>query len=287
MEQKILVTGATGNIGRALVEALHLKNASFIAGVRDVEKGKEQLGGQTEVVRFDFEDTSTYQAATEGVGKVFLLGPPLAVNLDSLLAPFIGYLKDKGLNKVVYVSALGIEHVKDLPFHANVIDMLKGNGFEYTILRPSFFSQNFKNYEWENIMQRGITYVSAGNGKVAFVDVNDIAAVAAAALTEDGHSGKTYDITGPEALSYTDAAALLSELTGKTIVYPNPSPEEYTLTLKAAGAPDFVAPYMNSIYSLIADNKVNTVSTDVEKITGRKPVPLKEVLQKDFAGTIH
>lgn len=218
MTNKILVTGATGTIGQALINALHSKGASFIAGVRNVDKGKGQLNEQTEVVHFDFEDPSTYEAATDGIEKVFLLGPPLVMNLDKLLTPFIDHLKVRGILKVVYIGALGLEHVKELPFHAKVIDMLKRNHFEYTILRPSFFSQNFKNYEWDNITQRGITYVTAGSGKVAFVDVNDVAAVAASVLTEDGHMGKYYDITGPEALSYNDAALLLSEVTGKTII---------------------------------------------------------------------
>jgi uncharacterized protein YbjT (DUF2867 family) len=131
-------------------------------------------------------------------------------------------------------------------------------------------------------MQRSIIYAPAGTGKVAFVDVNDIAAVAAKTLTEEGHVGREYEITGPEALSYFDAASILSEVTGRTVIYPNPSAEEYTGALKAAGVPDFIAPYMISVYSLIANNHVNKVSHDVLNLTGKNSTSLREVLKHDF-----
>jgi uncharacterized protein YbjT (DUF2867 family) len=207
----------------------------------------------------------------------------MVINLDSLLTPFIDFLKGKEIKRVVYVGSLGMEKMAELPFHVILTEKLKRDGFDYTILKPSFFAQNFKNYEWENIVQRGILYSPAGNGKVAFVDVNDIATVAAKALTGDGHGGKEYEITGPETLSYADAASILSEATNKQIVYPNPSPEEYTGALKGAGAPDFIAPYMISVYSLIANNEVNIVSPVVEALTGKKPTSLKAVLERDFS----
>jgi uncharacterized protein YbjT (DUF2867 family) len=148
---------------------------------------------------------------------------------------------------------------------------------------PTFFAQNFKNYEWDNIVQRGITFVPAGHGKVGFVDVEDIALVAATVLTEEGHGGKTYAITGPELLSYQEAAEQLSDVIGKTIHYANPSPEVYTQALKDAGAPDFIASYMIPVYSMITDGKVAVLSDDVERLTGKKPTQLRVVLERDFA----
>lgn len=283
MSNKILVTGATGTIGKAVVKALSNEKRSFVAAVRNTAKASEKLGAGVELVNFDFEDPSTYEAATNGVDKVFLVGPPLVTNLDSLLTPFIDFLKAKEIKRVIYIGSLGMEKMPDLPFHVVLSEKLKKDGFDYTILKPSFFAQNFKNYEWDNITQRNITYAPAGIGKVAFVDVNDIAQLAVKALLEDGHIGKEYEITGPETLTYADAALLLSEVTNKQIVYPNPRSEEYTGALKSAGAPDFIAPYMISVYSLIANDEVNIVSPVVEKLTGRKPTSLKEVLERDFS----
>ena len=282
MTNKILVTGATGTVGKELIKSLQSKNANFIAGVRDVSKAKEKLPG-TELVEFDFANPATYEPATNGIDKVFLLGPPLVLNLVELLTPFIDFLNKKNIKRVVYISALGLDKIKDLPFHAILTQKLIDDGFDYTILKLSFFAQNFKSYEWENITERGITYMPAGNGKVGFVDVQDIGEAAAIVLTTTGHGEKTYELTGPELLTYGDAATILSDVTGKIIAYPNPSPEEYTSVLKAAGAPDFIAPYMISVYSMIADNHVSLVTDDLEKINGKKPNTLNQVLKRDFA----
>lgn len=284
MAEKILVTGATGTIGKAVVNALKSKGASFVAAVTTEQRGKDVFGPDIPIVEFNYENTGTFPQATEGVSKVFLLGPPLRTDLDALVIPFVKHLKTAGIRRVVYISALGLDEVAELPFHTRVVEALKANGFDYTILQPTFFAQNFKNYEWENITQRSITFVPAGNGKVGFVDVEDIALVAATVLTEEGHTGKTYPLTGPDLLSYAEAAIQLSEVLGKHIHYPNPSPEVYTQTLKDAGAPDFIASYMNPVYAMIADNKVNILSDKVERLTGKKPTALKKVLERDFGG---
>lgn len=283
MAEKILVTGATGTIGKALVNALKSKGAAFVAGVSSKQKGEDILGTDVPTVVFKYENSETYEQATEGVDNVFLLGPPLRTDMDELLFPFIKHLKASGIKRVVYVSALGLDEVKELPFHRRVVEAIQTHGFEYTILLPTFFAQNFRNYEWENITQRGIMFVPAGHGKTGFVDAEDIALVAATVLTEEGHEGKSYTITGPELLSYAEASEQLSKVVGKTIQYAAPSPELYTQVLKDAGAPDFVASYMIPVYSLIADGKVAVLSDNVEKLTGKKPTPLKEVFERDFA----
>lgn len=280
---KILVTGATGTIGKSLVKSLLDKKADFVAGVRNESKAREVLPPGTSFVTFDFDDRSTFEKAIEGVDRVFLLGPPIDMQLDKLLAPFIDFLKSKNINRVVYLSAMGEEHMDKLPFHGVLTRKLQQDGFDYTILKPSFFAQNFRNYEGQNILERGVVFVPAGDGKVAFIDVQDIGDSAAAVLLSEGHSGKTYVLTGPELLTYSDVAELLSEVTGKKIVYPKPNHEVYTQVLKDNGAPDFIAPYMISVYSLI-DKGIAAKQTDtVEQLTGHKPGSLKQVLKKDFA----
>ncbi|WP_128546823.1 SDR family oxidoreductase [Larkinella soli] len=288
MAQKILVTGATGTIGRPLVRQLQHLGASFVAGVRQPEKAAETLGLSADrIVSFDFSDPATFAGAVEGVDRIFLLGPPLRLDLTELVAPFIDFLRDRGIRRVVYLSALREEKMGDqLNFHSRILKKLENDGFETTVLRPTFFAQNFRNFEWENITLRGITYVPAGTGRVAFVDAEDIAAVAAAALTQEGHIGKTYELTGPESLTHFEAADRLTEVTGRTVVYPNPSPEEYTETLRASGAPDFIAPYMITAYSLVRNHLVDLVTSDVEKVTGRKPTSLKTVLEREFQSVL-
>lgn len=284
MAEKILVTGSTGTVGSAVVDALRARDASFIAASRDVAKAKEKLGADIDVVSFEFENPATYAAATAGVTKVFLLGPPLNTEMETLLTPFIHFLKEAGINRVVYLSAAGAEILAEaMPFHTNLEKLLNGEGFELTILRPTFFAQNFGNYERDNILNRKVLYSPAGYGKAAFVDIRDVGEVAATVLLESGHEGKAYNLTGPTPHSYADVAGLLTEIGGEPIFYPAPSPEEYAQTLQAAGAPDFIASYMNSVYALIRDGHADFVSPNVETILGRKPGELKPVLEESFA----
>lgn len=211
------------------------------------------------------------------------MGPPLVLELDKLLIPFIDFLSEKNIERVVYLSALGSAAENGLlDFHAKIESKLKRDGFNYTILKPVFFAQNFKNYEWENITERHLTFMPAGIGRAAFVDVHDIAKVAAITLMEDGHTQKTYEITGPELLTYFDAANILSEVLNETIMYPNPSPEQFKEVLIASGAPEFVADYMNEVYKMIADHTVEYTTDDFEKLTGERPTDLKTVLKRDF-----
>lgn len=284
MKEKILITGATGTIGKSLVQQLQASNANFVAGTRDFSKTKSILNiSDDEWVKFDFTDIHTFEKATENVERVFVLGPPLTLNLEQVLIPFIDFLKQKGIERVVYLSAFGNESLDGyLAFHSIMENYLKESQLDFTILQPSFFSQNFKNYEYENLMERGITFNVAGDGKVGFVDTEDVGKVASKVLTEKGHAGKTYQLTGPELLSYHDAANILSEVLNKKIVYPNPTEEAYRVALKSGGAPDFIADYMIPVFGMIRNGTVGRLTNDVEKILGKKPTDLRTVLKRDF-----
>ncbi len=278
---KILITGASGTNGKALTEVLTKR------GVQVKIAGRTALPTHafSEYVPFDFADTASFETAVSDVDRVFLLGPPLQFGVDTLLTPFIDFLKQKGITRVVYFSALASDKMGDnFEFHLNLEKKLADDGFDYTILRPTFFAQNFKNYEFENITQRNIVFMPAGLGKAAFVDVYDIAEVAATVLTEAGHERKTYELTGPELLTYTDAASLLSEVLETTVVYPNPTPEIFKQVLADSGAPEFVANYLIKVYGIISNNHAEVITDTVERVLGRKATDLKTVLKRDFKG---
>jgi len=271
----ILVTGATGTVGKRVIKHLDKLGASYIAGTRNPNGRKD--------VYFDFDDASSFEKATEGVDKVFVLGPPMVPGLDALLSPFVDFLKERGINRIVYFSAYKADKMGELDFHTKMEQKLKHDGFDYTVLRPTFFSQNFKNYEGDNINQRDILFMPAGNGTAAFIDADNIAEVAALALTQDGHTNRIYELTGPETLSYHDVAALLTEVTGRTITYPNPSPEEFKEVVVNSGAPASIADYLISAYGTIAAGNVSGVTTTYKDIIGKEPTPLRKVLEQDFA----
>ncbi|TDE16594.1 SDR family oxidoreductase [Dyadobacter psychrotolerans] len=283
MSSKILVTGATGTMGKALVQNLLSKGLAFEAAVRDIERAKVQLGMSDHLVYFDFEDPSSFEKATEGVDSVFLLGPPFNLEIVNLLFPFIDFLKEKNIKKVVYLSALGELIMKNLPWHIAIAEKLHNDDFDYTVLKPSVFSQNFKTYAGDMIMKDNIIFVTAGEGHVGFVDADDVAEVASIVLTNDGHSGKTYALTGPEAYTFYDAAEILTEITGMPIFYPNPTDEQFIAGLTAAGIPDHMIQYMLRAYGMMANNNTDILNSVVEQITGKKPSSLKDVLIRDFA----
>lgn len=264
--------------------ALAAKGAKPVAASRDAGKAEKLFGDKAEAVSFSFEDKDTWEPAFRDISAVFLLGPPLDPNLDTLLAPFIKYVKARGTRRLVYFSALGVEEMAEsMPFHSKMEELVKKEGFDFAILRPTFFGSNFRHYEYENITERNIVYSPAADGKAAFVDPRDVGEVAAEVLLKQGtHAGRVYQLTGPEALSYYDAAAILSDQLGRKISYPEPSPEEYAGTLGQAGAPPFVAEYMNKVYALIRQGHADKVTSDVKEVTGREPRTLQDTIAYTF-----
>jgi uncharacterized protein YbjT (DUF2867 family) len=154
---------------------------------------------------------------------------------------------------------------------------------ELTVMKPTFFAQNFKNYEGENILERGVLFQPADDGKAAFVDAHDIAACVAAAFSNPATIGKEYLLTGPTALSYHDVAGLLSDILGRSIAYARPDADTYRSVLASAGAPPFVAEYMIDVYGLIRNGDVDLVTDHVQLLTGKPATPLNTVLMRDFS----
>jgi len=274
------VSGATGTVGTEVVRALLAGGYAVKAASRHPQKSIEEFGDAVEAVHFDFSDESTFSAA-DGTDGVFVLGPPMVLDLFNLLTPFIDYVTGKS-QRIVYLSANGMDDLKELPFHAQAEQKLKASDADWRIVRPGFFMQNLGNYERENIEQRKMVFVPAGDEKTAFVSTRDVGNSVAKLLTDDACRHQTFTLTGPDAMNYDQVAKLLSDVLGEEIVYPNPDEATYRHVLSQAGAPDFVADYMIPVYGLIKDGKTREVTDDVEKLTGQKPETLREVIARDF-----
>ena len=276
------VTGATGTVGSAVVQALLNQGESVKAASRHPDKSQERFGNEVEAVRFDYENPETFAEADDTDG-VFLLGPPMYPDLFELIKPFTDHLIKNGPKRVVYLSAYGMEDLKELPFHAQMEEKLAQSELDWRVVRPGFFAQNFGNYERENIEQRRVIFVPAGEGKTAFVSANDIGAVVAVLLREDAHRHQTVELTGPQPYSHFEVADLLSRIVGETITYANPDEDTYRQVLANAGAPPMVADYMIPVYGMIKHGKVEGVTDNAEKLTGQRPETLEAVLKRDFA----
>ncbi len=228
----ILVTGATGNTGRAVIDAALARGLPIRAAVRDLSA---DLPAAVERVRFDFGDRSTWGGALDGVRGVFLLIPP-GLGAKPLL-PFIPHARGRGAGPLVYLSVQGAETSRFVP-HRQVEDALTGGPKDWTILRPGFFAQNLGGPYRQDIREDSRLYLPAGRARVAFLDVRDLGEVAAEVFAEPAaHAGSAYALTGAEAVTFRDVARILTEELGRPIRYERASAIGYLRHLRGRGTP--------------------------------------------------
>lgn len=264
MANKVLVLGATGNTGRRLVELLLKKGEHVKAASRT---GKAVAGA--EGVQFDFTDPATIAPALEGVDRMFVLVPGGYLDVVDFLKPTMEAAIAQNI-KIVMQTVMGADADDNMPYRQLEL-WLERSGTPYVILRPNWFTDNFHTYWLEGIKQ-GVIAVPANDGKSSFVDTRDIAASAAAALTSDAFNGKAFNLTGPEALSYYDAAAILSEVAGREITYTPVDDEAFIKILTDAGVPADYAGFLAMIFGPVREGWTATVTNDVETLTGTPPI---------------
>lgn len=211
MSGSILVLGATGTVGRSLVADLTERGEP----VRAASRSGGPLSG-AEGVRFDYEDAGSHEAAFAGVDRVFALVPAGHLDTPRLLAPVIRQAAAHGA-KVVLMTAMGVDADESIPYR-QAERMLEASGAPFVILRPNWFMDNFGTY-WAEGVARGEIALPAGQGRTSFVDSRDIAAAAVGALTSDRFDGQAFEITGPEALTYGEAAVVLAKAAARPIAY--------------------------------------------------------------------
>jgi len=275
MSSPILVIGAPGNVGAEVVKHLLGTGNKVRASAMSVEKIKARFGSSVEAVRFDFTDLTTYEATFQGVEKMFLLRPPHITNIKRDMYPSIDAAKRAGVKHVVFLSLIGIESAKYVP-HYKVETYLKEINLQTTFLRCSFFMQNLSTTHQKEIKERNEIFVPVGKAKTSFIDARDIGAVAAVALTQDGHANKNYDLTGSEALDYWQATKILSEVLGGEIQYKNPNPVYFLIETMRRGTPFMFALVMMGLYTSTRFGMAEPITNEVEKLTGRKPISFKE-----------
>ena len=276
----VLVTGSTGNVGSLVAEELRKRAVTVRAAMtpRSFARSSTEDSGK---VALDFEDPATFAAALAGVDRVFLLRPP-RMSDSTAMRPFIDALKKGGIQQVVFLSVQGAGSNPFVPHHG-IEQYLKKSGLPWTFLRPSFFMQNLSTTHAPDICERDEVFVPAGTGRTNFVDVADIAEAAAVVLTEEGHEGKAYEITGSEALTYEEVAAILSEACGRQVVYPRPSAREFKERMKSRGHDDEFVSVMGSIYRIASLGMAAGTTNDLEQLIGRKPTMFREFAQRDVA----
>ncbi len=282
MNSKILVTGATGTIGSFVCEQLMESNADFVAMVRSEEKAKPLNEKGINTVIGDFSDVTSLENALKGIDKIFLLSVT-SPDSPKLQGNLVKVAKDKGVKHIVKVSALGTSLESKFGigrYHAMTEKDIRESGIAFTFLQPHSFMHNLI-FESGTIKEQGVIYAPLADGKIGMVDARDIAAVAVKALTEDGHEGKTYVLTGPEAISYYDIANTFTSALGKEIKYIPVTSEVAHKGMLDSGMPEWLADDLTGLNQVFAAGKASDISPDVENITGRKARSIEEFVN-DF-----
>jgi len=275
MTNPILVTGALGNVGAEIVKQLLAAGRKVRAADLSVEKIRERFGDAVEAVAFDFSKPETFAPAVAGVERMFLMRPPQITDIKRFITPALDAAQAAGVKHVVFLSLIGIEKTTYVP-HYKVEQYLRASQMDWTFLRASFFMQNLNTTHRLEIKERDEIFVPVGKAKTSFLDVRDIGAVGAVVLMETGHENKAYDLTGPEALDYWQAAQILSETLGRKITYRNPNPLHFLYKTVQRGTPLMFALVMTGLYTATRFGQADVVTKEVERLTGRNPIPFRQ-----------
>jgi uncharacterized protein YbjT (DUF2867 family) len=295
MTETILVTGATGTVGNEVVKQLlaakgqREEDIIVKAAARSANDDTfRNLGVQ--IAQLDYNKPNTLSTALRGVNKVFLL-TPFQSNMVDLTLNLVNEAKNVGVKHIVKQSVLGADAEHEITpnrLHRQAEKIIEESGIPFTFLRPNFFMQNFVTFYSHFIKTQGAFYVPAVDAKASFVDVRDIAAVAVQVLScsskngETKHIRKAYDITGGEALSYGQAAEILSKEIGKKVNYVNISDEDARKGMKDMGADEWTINSMIELFGITRAGYLSEISTAVEQVTGNKPITFSQ-FTRDYA----
>jgi uncharacterized protein YbjT (DUF2867 family) len=264
----ILVTGATGTVGREVVRCLTVAGERPRVFVRDVAKARRQFGDLVDYATGDLDRPETIVNSLRDVERVFLV-----TSQDRRQPEWEGHVIDAarevGATRVVKLSVFRAARRSPLRIarqHREAEQVLEQSGLAFTILRPVFFMQNLT-----TMVQSGVIATAAGDGRVAMVDARDVALVAASALTSRDHENQTCTLTGPEAHSFDDIAEIVSRHAGEAIKHVHVRPETVRAALCSAGRASWFADDMAQLHTMLIDGYEDVVTDDVTRLTGTPP----------------
>lgn len=263
----ILITGSTGNFGGSTAGYLQQKGIAFTAASNSLEALQNNFGNTVPLAVFDWDRPETFPSALKGVKTVYIVSPPFTTNFHQKAAPFIAAAKAAGVQHIVLLTALfaGIEG--NIFYETETL--VKNSGVAYTIIRPGFLFQNFINYDLQSV-KNGVIFAPSGNGKTSYVDVRNVGEAAAAILANPAaHNGKTYSITGSEAFTHQQMAAIFTQQLSKQVVHVNPAANEYITALEGYNVPAFIAAFMAMLYTTVSLGQWQEVSNDYTLLTGK------------------
>ncbi len=251
----ILVTGATGKTGSRVAACL-------------ADRGIEvRRGSRKETPAFDWNDESSWDAALTGVASAYVNYSPdtRSVSATETVSRFVDIARHQGVGRLVFLSGRGETEAQEC--ERIVLD----SGIESTIVRSAWFNQNFSEGEFLDMVLGGALTLPAGSVGEPFVDLDDLADVAVAALTEEGHAGEIYEVTGPRLLTFEDVASELTQAVGRDIAYQEISHDAFVAAIAGSGAPEEFVQAMDYLFSVVMDGRNSYISDGVIRALGRPP----------------
>jgi uncharacterized protein YbjT (DUF2867 family) len=279
----ILITGASGTVGRAVLEEVRKTGRPAKAMVRDAGDAQKRIPG-VEAVVADFADKPSLKRALTGTDTLFLVCSPIP-QLVELESNVIDVAKEVGVKHLVLNSALGAaDYPKSYPsWHRKVEDKLQSSGISYTILRPNSFMQNILAYQAPSIRAQGAFYSAMGDAKLSFIDVRDIAAISAKILVAPQcHAGKIYELNGPEAVTYSQVAERISRVIGSPVRFVDIPEDVQRKSMLDLGLPEWqVSALLDLQRYYSVERKGGEVTEVTRQLLGRAPISLEQFLQEN------
>lgn len=262
--EAILVLGGTGKTGRRVAERLQARGVAT------------RIASRSTTPAFDWHDPNGWDAALEGMTAAYITyAPDLAIpGAPEVIRHFVARADARGLRRLVLLSGRGEEEAQACE------RIVQAAGIEWTVVRASWFMQNFSEGEFLGMVRDGTITLPAAEIPEPFIDVNDIADVAVAALTEEGHSYETYEVTGPRALTFGELAETISRATGREITFTRISCDAFAQGLAEAGVPKDIAWLLNYLFDTVLDGRNVHVADGVQRALGREPVDFADFARR-------
>lgn len=280
--KRILVTGATGNIGLELVHYLGQSQAEIIVAVRNPEKAKKTFKQYPDLLyrEFDFENESSYVTAFHQIDILFLLRPPHISEVEKIFRPILNTAKKSGIQKIVFLSVQGAEKSKVIPHH-KIEDLIRELEFRYIFVRPSYFMQNLTTTLLPEILKNKRITLPSGNAKFNWIDIKNIAeATSVLILDFDQYQNQAFEITGNENKNFTEVARLMTVISGESIAFKSVNPVSFYFQKKREGVPSGFALVMCILHFLPRLQPEPIISDNYQKLTGKDPNTLQEFIER-------
>jgi uncharacterized protein YbjT (DUF2867 family) len=272
----ILITGGTGTSGGEIAQQLAATGTRFRAMARNPQKAGSLQKPGIEVVAGDLSHPESLKAALAGVDRLLMLSPPTPHQVE-METNLLNAARTAGVRHIVKFSAMTADANSPSRFpraHGQVERLIQSSGLAWTFLRPTFFMQNLLGLA--GMIRQGTIYQPAADARAAFVDTQDIAAVAVQALTGQGHEAKAYEITGPQLLSYHDVARIVSQVTGHPVRYQDIPPAAARQAMIGMGMPEWNADGINELMDQMRAGAYEKLTPVVQDVGKKRPTSLEQ-----------